>query len=364
MYISFTILAFLQTAIALTGTPVRRDPSGTLFLADKGVGHRSSPIPRWRTSIRRLDTDGTDVATVHEFGPAGSPGSPPEPVGASSLTYDPLDRKLYLASGQSIIRTELDGSNETIILQENNTSSGIGGLTISNQKLYFGTTYEGLIKRANLDGSNIEVFLNVSQGINYKLGSYTASYSYATGIAIDQENDFIYWSAYTSPADLSSHLPRGGSIRRAPLRPNPGPDSSLSNSTDVEILVEEIYTPRQMRLISSTLYWTEHGQYYTEPTALKRAQFPATKVTAPGAVPTDTLAHSNTTDLFIEDGNIQKLTSFTVDEETEKLWLCSMSDGRIMYGRIFEMGLDGEDLKLLNKNTTQIGVPVGLEYVS
>ncbi|KAF2679167.1 hypothetical protein K458DRAFT_490827 [Lentithecium fluviatile CBS 122367] len=341
------LLASLSFSLA---HPNKRVSQGSLYIADEGVGHRSNPVPRWRTSFRRLNPDGTNPTTLQQF---GAPDQLESPVGAYALSFDPLARQFYLATGQGIVRTELDGSNPVTILKENSTSVWITSLIVHGEKLWYGTGHEGLLKRANLDGSGMEIFLNVSQGLVNRYGaSYTPSYSHADGIAIDDEKGFIYWSAYSNPQDFSAHLPHGGSIRRAPLTPN---------TTEIEILAQDIWSPGQLRLVrNSTLYWAEAGQYTNSPRALKRAYFPPTKILQPGDAEPETLLDSNTTDLLP-----YKITSFAIDEKEgeEKVWVVANSDAAIMYGRVLEMGLDGSGLRLVNDNVTQIGVPVGVEYV-
>jgi hypothetical protein len=340
------ILATISPGLALPST---RASQGTLYIADQGVGHRSTPIPRWRTSLRKLNTDGTNPTTLQQF---GDPNNLESPIGAYALSYDPLGRQFYLASGQGIIRTDADGSNPTAILQETNPNVQIVSLVVHGQKLWYGTSYEGLLKRANLDGSGVETFLNVSLGVVYDYGgSYRPSYSYAAGIAIDDVNDFVYWSSYSSPEDLSIHLEHGGSIRRAPLTPN---------TTTVEVLAQDIWSPGQIRLLkNSTVYWAEAGPYYSSPRALKRAYFPAGQTLKPGDVEPDTLLSSDTEPELLP----YEISSFAIDEDKGKVWVAAKSDAAVMYGRVLEMGLDGSALRLVNDNVTQIGVPAGVEYV-
>ena len=329
-----------------------RTPSGSIFIADEGVGHRSTPVTRWRTSIRCITTNGTYAANLREF----DSGTLEAPVGASTLTHDPSTNRLYIATSYGIFRTNIDGSNP-VAITVNETRTPPRSLAIADGKLYYGTSYDGLIKRVDLDGGPVEVFMNVSQGLNYPNsigGSYLSSYTYAAGLAIDKENGKVYWSTYTGPPGLAS-LPHGGSIRRASFQPN---------ATDVEVLAQDIYSPGQLRLLPNNyLYWTERGQYNNQPTTLRRAQIPQSKVDTPDTLDIETLFDSNQNPLLNGSEGIMGITSFAVDEDNKRLWFSAESDARVMYGKIVKMGVDGGDLQVLNENVTEIGVPVGLEYI-
>jgi hypothetical protein len=346
MHLSITLLlALFSSTLAHQG---KGAPQGSLYIADKGVGHRSNPIPRWRTSLRKLNTDGTNSTTLQQFGLSEDLESP---VTASALSYEPLARQFYIATGEGIVRTNSDGSDPVLVLTIDKSGEWITSLIVHGDKLWYGTGYEGLLKRANLDGSGIETFLNVSHGLVFDYGlKYTPARSHADGIAIDEANGFFYWSAYSEPQDLLSHLPHGGALCRAPL---------IANTTDIEILVEDIWTPGQLRLLqNSTLYWVEAGSYNSSPRALKRAYFPPKDSVQAGLVEPETLLSSATTDLLPDE-----ISSFAVSEEDDKIWVVAKSDAAVTYGRVLEMGLNGNGLRVLNDNVTQIGVPVGVEYV-
>ena len=297
----------------------------------------------WHTSLRKLNTDGTNPTILQEF---GDPKEYESPVGAYAMSYDPLARQFYIASGQgTIIRTEIDGSNPTTVITEARQSTWITSVVVHGVKLYYGIGYEGILKRANLDGSGKETFLNISQGINFSYGkSYTPAYSYPNGIAIDEANNFIYYSVHTSD------LPHGGSIRRAPLQ---------ANTTKIEVLAQDIYDPEQLRLLkNSTLYWAEIGPYSGGATAIRRAYFPPNESLEPGDVAVETLVSSNTTNLLPYG-----IASFAISEEEGKVWVAANSAAAKSSGGVLEMDLNGKGLRVLNDNVTQIGVPAGIEYV-
>jgi hypothetical protein len=324
------ILAALGSAFH---TPNKRAPSGSLYIADYGVGHRSTPIPRWHTSLRRLRLNGTDPKVLWEY-----VTDLETPAGIQGFGYEPHGQHFYLATNLGIVRTDIDGSNSVTILKDDSLYSWVSCMIVHGNKLWYGSGYDGLVKRANLDGTGVEVFLNISNGIDFKYPEYNPAKNYLRGIAIDDENNFIYYSDSSSPA-----------IHRVPLQ---------ANTSEVETFAQGTWRPIQLRLLpDSELYWVEYGQYIGEVTALKRAYFSPDKPLS-GNVKPEILVSTNTTDLLPES-----ITSFAVSEDDGKIWISAAVAASQTSSRILEMGLDGSGLKLLNGNVTQIGVPAGLEYV-
>lgn len=351
--LAFSVL--FQTSLSI---PIKRAaPAGQLFISDTGVGHRSSLAPIWQTSLRSISTSGSSAQTLRKF---GEPGPGPQPVGSSFIALGPDTQHLYISTGPGIVRTDLDGSNNVTIRPESGTA-----LTISGDKIYYGVDYDGLIKRANLDGSDAEVFLNVSNGIKYGITpTFTPAFNYPASIAIDEENEYIYWTASTWTVDLQN----AGTIRRAPLI-----SQGNKSAENVEILVRHMYMPRQVRLLDDYIYWIEGGQSQ----AIKRARIPATD-SSPSLLPSsiqaqkdleaETIVDSNQSQIFFEmdyygHNMTMQITSFTWDVSSDKLWFAIESDVRTMFGKIVETSLDGGELKVLNSNVTEVGIPVGLEYV-
>lgn len=354
-----TLLTSLQLSFAIPNETPKT--SSSLFILDEGVGHRSQPVTRWRTSIRSTTTQGTNATIVQQFGPESTPY---EPIGAYSLAYSPSTSSLYSATGKGIIRTEIDGSNAKILITEDTIMS----VTVAEKegKIYYGTLTEGLIKRADLDGSNAEVVRNVSQGIN----SYLGAYFYAGGVLVDEEKGWLYWSASGGDND--------GSVRRAALK--------SQGQEQEQVLASGINMPGQLRLIGDTLYWAEKGRWSDSPTAIKRFDLSQLRksppqqpspTSPPVAFATQTVVHSNqSASIFFEKdytGDLQTVAiqSFVVrgDGAAQKIWFVGMSAGRTMFGKLVEITWkgsgDGEkaELEVLNKDTKDLGVPVGLEYV-
>ncbi|CAO2656187.1 Nn.00g049900.m01.CDS01 [Neocucurbitaria sp. VM-36] len=364
------LLASLHLSLALpSDTP---KSSGSLLILDTGVGHRSTPVTRWRTSLRGLTTRGTNATIIQQFGPETAPGSPAEPIGAYSLAYSSSASSLYSATSQGIIHTDVDGSNPKVIITEEPINQ-IMSVTVAEKegKLYYGTLYDGLIRRADLDGSNVEVVRNVSQGINWNLLlSYTPAYTYADGLLVDDEKGWLYWSASQGPDD--------GSVRRAPL----------DYKGHEQVLASGINMPGQLRLVGETLYWTEKGRWNTSPTAIKRFDLsqlrksppqpqPPSPTAAPVPFATQTVVHSNqSASIFFEkdytgDKQTLSIQSFVVyrNEVEQKIWFVVQSSGRTMFGKLVEVTWKGSgdgrkaEVEVLTADTNDLGVPVGLEHV-
>ncbi|KAF2466595.1 uncharacterized protein BDR25DRAFT_317588 [Lindgomyces ingoldianus] len=351
---------FSHTLASLTP----KSGSEHLLIADTGVGHRSRPVTTWRTSLRGLSTIGTNSLNLLNF---GNPTPENQPIGSSGLAVDRENGHVYVATGEGIKRTDMLGGNNVTIVSESATS-----LAISQSKLYFGIQSTGLIKRANLNGTNVEVFLNVSTGLDY---SYTPSYIPAKaspgGIAIDEKQGWIYWSSVTFPEDLSS-------IRRASFA---DVEKYGAQNVTAEVLVENSGYPGQMRVIwdgdegVGRLYWVERARYTNSPTALKRCTFSPPRPSTPkpngGYVYTPETIISSVTHpaMFFKTDGVDNMnmsiTSFTVDNASGRLWFTAMSNIRVMWAKLVGMGIDGANATwtVLNENVTDIGIPVGVEYV-
>ncbi|KAF1843784.1 uncharacterized protein K460DRAFT_151125 [Cucurbitaria berberidis CBS 394.84] len=370
MLVLLALQASLQVTLAL---PKDNTQSlGSLRILDTGVGHRSTPVPRWRTSLRNLTTHGTNASILQQFGPEYAPGSPALPIGAVSLAYSPSTSYLYAATGQGIIRTDVDGSNPKLVIPEK--PGQIVSVTVAERegKLYYGTEYEGLIKSADLDGSNIEVVRNISQGINWDgMSSFMPANAYAGGILVDDEKGWLYWSASRALYD--------GSVLRAPLH----------SEGQEQVLADGIDMPGQLRLVGDALYWAEKGRWSSSPTAIKWFDLsqlrkpqpqsqPPSLTSPPVAFTTQTVVHSNeSAAIFFEQdytGDKQTLgiQSFVVyrDGVEQKIWFVAQSSGRTMFGKLVEITWRGSGdgrkavLEVLTGDTKDVGVPVGLEYVS
>jgi hypothetical protein len=361
-----TLLTSFHLACALPNP--RSAPLDSLIILDTGVGHRSTPVPRWPTSLRSLTTQGTYATTLTQFG-ASNATDLERPIGAYALAYSASTQFLFSATGQGIIRTNVDGSNASVILFENiedSSDSQIFSITVAEKerKIYYGTFFSGLIKKADFDGGNVEVVRNVSQGLDYSIDpSYIPANFYPGGVVVDEARGWLYWSAVRGDDD--------GSIRRAPLNAN-GEEQVLASGIDL---------PGQIRIKGDSLYWAERGQWSTSPTAIKYldrylSQLPSTPTTLNTPVPTGTLISSSQSPLFFENDSTGEretlgIQSFVAYDNGYELtvWLVVESSARTMFGKLVQVNWRGSGdgrgpvFKVLNGDTKDVGVPVGLEYV-
>jgi hypothetical protein len=201
MLLPLTLCSILPLSLAL---PNPTSPPNNLIILDTGVGHRSYPIPQWRTSLRSISTSGEGATTLEQYGPApSSPNEVFEPIGARDLAYSRFISSFFLATGDGILRTSINGSYAHVVIDRKDVES----VAVADKcgKIYFGTGRDGYIWRANLDGTDIEYFRDVSQGTD----EWGYVRSFAAGILVDEEEEWVYWSA--------SHGAEDGSIRRAPM---------------------------------------------------------------------------------------------------------------------------------------------------
>jgi hypothetical protein len=312
-----------------------------------------------------MTTQGKNATILTQFGAEGNSTFPTEPINAYSLAYSPSASCLFSATGQGIIRTNVDGSDARVILDDEDGGSGsIMSVTVAEreQKIYYGTLFEGLIKKANFDGSNVQLVRNVSQGLNYNIiPSYVPANFYPAGIVVDEDRGWLYWSASQGDDD--------GSIRRVPLS-SPGGEE--------QVLAIGINYPTQLRIIGVSLYWAERGRWNTSPTAIKYLDrdislLPSSTLPAT-PVPTGTLFGSSQSPLFFEtdytgDKQTLSIQSFVVHRGggEQKVWFVVQSSGRTVFGKLVEVIWRGSGdgrgpvFRVLNAEAGDVGVPIGME---
>jgi hypothetical protein len=199
-----------------------------------------------RDRIQRADLDGTDVEELVDSGllapfglalnhqmdemfwsdaealtltRAGVNGANPSPaVGeASPATFgtevDDVRKQLYWIEAGRIRRAGLDGSNVQLVLPIDTPAYALA-LDTEAAKLYW--TEAGRILRANLDGSGIELLIDDFDGPSY-------------GITLDVSEGLMYWTEFES-----------GRIRRAAL-----------DGSQVEEVVLGLETPSGLALLKS-----------------------------------------------------------------------------------------------------------------
>lgn len=120
--------------------------------------------------IRRANLDGSDIETLVSglTNPRG-------------LAIDFAGGKMYWSDTQdnTIYRANIDGSGMEAIVSEH--QYGRPTLDAVNGRVYFGDFGSNVVRRCNLDGSSIETV--ITNGVDQ-----------ANGIALDLDNDKIYWT--------------------------------------------------------------------------------------------------------------------------------------------------------------------------
>lgn len=155
---------------------------GKLYWTDMGLGgaaDKSVAVDDGR--IMRADLDGKNIETLVPLGITTTP---------KQLALDVPGGKIYWSDrgdvgdqkvNPKIMRSNLGGSSvEAIVSSDLMSPVGIA-LDTPNGKLYFTDRYANDIKRANLDGSDVEVVVRDTE--------------YPVDLALDLEQRTFYWTA-------------------------------------------------------------------------------------------------------------------------------------------------------------------------
>ena len=207
-----------------------------IFFLDLGAGRILSARP-----------DGSDLKVIVAGGQRHPDG----------LAADPERGHLYwtnmgnpVANDGSILRSDLDGGNITVIVPPGSTFTPKQlQIEAKSQKLYW-CDREGMrVMRCNLDGSKIETLVQTGQ-TDADRHDQTR---WCVGIAVDPEGGHIYWTQ--KGADNAGQ----GRIFRAGLEIPAG--ETPKNRTDMELLFAELPEPIDLDLdpVNRMLYWTDRG---------------------------------------------------------------------------------------------------------
>jgi sugar lactone lactonase YvrE len=155
------------------------------------------------------------------------------------------------ANDGSIERSNLDGSNLTHIVPPGGTFTPKQlQLDEKNRKLYW-CDREGMrVMRANLDGSNIEMLIDTSEG-DARPGKDLKKW--CVGIVLDVAAGKVYWTQ-------KGHDKAGeGRLFRANLEIPKG--QTPASRKDIELLYENLPEPidLELDLANRTIYWTDRG---------------------------------------------------------------------------------------------------------
>lgn len=120
------------------------------------------------SSIKLYNNDGTNETTLVEEASYG-------------MCYEPITQKLYyVGPDQSIRVVERNGTGEQTLVSSAGTNVVDVAVDLVNFKLIWTDYYNALIKRSNLDGTNVE---NLVTGV-----------SAPHGVLVDISNGLIYWA--------------------------------------------------------------------------------------------------------------------------------------------------------------------------
>ena len=151
----------------------------------------------------------------------------------------------------SIERADLDGQNRKTIIPEGDTFTPKQlQLEKKGGKLYW-CDREGMrVMRSNLNGSQIEMLIDASQGDARPGHDQT---KWCVGVAVDPDRGQIYW---TQKGPDNAGL---GRLFRANVEIPKG--ETAANRTDIEVLFEGLPEPidLELDLKNRLIYWTDRG---------------------------------------------------------------------------------------------------------
>jgi hypothetical protein len=155
------------------------------------------------------------------------------------------------ANDGSIERADLDGRNRTTIVGQGGTFTPKQLQLEKNGGMLYWCDREGMrVMRANLDGSNIETVVDASQGEQRPGRDPT---KWCVGVAIDVDDDKIYWTQKGPDNAGKGHLFRAGIELPA--------GQTASNRADIEVLYDGLPEPidLELDLNNRVIYWTDRG---------------------------------------------------------------------------------------------------------
>ena len=203
--------------------------AGKMYWTDMGPGGATDKSVADKDGrIMRADLDGRNIETVVPKGITTTP---------KQLTLDIAGGKVYWSDrgdvegknvDPKVMRANFDGSGvETLVSEDLLSPVGIT-LDVAKGKVYFTDRYANNIKRANLDGTNVEMVVKDTD--------------YPVDLAIDFKTRLLYWTARKS-----------GSIYRTDV------DGNDVDGTGLTPIITGIQAP-----IGVTIDRENNKLYYTE----------------------------------------------------------------------------------------------------
>lgn len=323
--ILFSICTIFQSCASLSIPSKRQSdpekPSGHLLILDKGRSNTTTGAPEnWHPSIRRINTDGTSAQHVYDFPNNGDASTVLDP---DSIAHDPINNYIFIGTQQGVYRLKSNGSDSAIIVQDTPARD----ISVYGEKVYYisGSPSANTVKRANFDGSNIELVFEPKVPINR--------------FTVDILGNLIYWTADNGEGSLP------GTISRA----------SLDSPSTTELLITNLDHPSQIFSLGGYVYWIEQG-----PNVIRRGGFGM-----PGSSSilssVQTVVRSDQSPIFsAPDGRTFAISAFAVDEERERLWFGIVDGGE---AKVVGTGVDGGDFGVVGDEARDVGIVGGLEFV-
>ena len=219
----------------LAGWPWRVLPRWQDRPAERHDDHSHGAVVSRGGDLRRAEP-----AAVSEREPGGDLGG--DRAGAA------VRQHRALRAGE---RADLDGHNrKTIVAQGGTFTPKQLQLEKNSGKLYW-CDREGMrLMRANLDGSNIEILVDTSQG-DPRPGPDLRKW--CVGIALDVEGGKFYWTQKGSDNSGTGRISRANT--ETPTGQTP------ANRQDIELLYDGLPEPIDLDIdpTTRTLYWTDRG---------------------------------------------------------------------------------------------------------
>lgn len=161
-------------------------------------------------SIWRSDLDGSEAEKILNYGPSRWP---------SRIELDPLDKKIYWIENkeEAIKRANLDGSNVEIVIDQNSIFSDLAVDPIAGHLYWLDTERSTFnfattkIKRANLDGSDV-IDLIPAPGYTWSIALLSDPFTSAEDISSEFSVSPAYPNPFRSNTAIPYNLPISGQV--------------------------------------------------------------------------------------------------------------------------------------------------------
>ncbi|KAF2661908.1 hypothetical protein K491DRAFT_710335 [Lophiostoma macrostomum CBS 122681] len=310
----------------------------SFFILDKGCTCKQPPGPAilyagTLPTIRNASTSSSDIPMTNlSLGVTGPPWTwaPYANLESRSMALDRSAQKVYISMSywnsnegdvSAIFAFNYDSSNKNKIVDRAGSGAANGGIAVSQsqKKLYFtegdakrypqGTGTQ--MKRADLDGSNVETFVFPEQ-MACRLQNSTEAWCPVVEdaldrVVLDEEAGYVYWISYWKYIwRVKMDIPKG---------------YTWENRTDIQIVYET--QAMDLQVAGGYLYWIDQGGK-----AVWRLR--VEDIGKGGSVP----------EAIMTGVQLNWHASIAADVEAGKLWVAAASGSAKMYSA----DLDGTNL--------------------